>query len=136
MQLPFLRLEFAERGLMEIPLEANFGAILDAAPDAMLVVDQHGRIVLANLQSERLFGYGPSELVGQKVEILVPARFRAKHPGHRSGYFAGDPHVRPMGVGLELFGLRKDGSEFTVEISLSPLETPQGRMVISAIRDV
>ena len=120
---------------MEIPVEANFGAILDAAPDAMLVVDQHGRIVRANTQSERLFGYAPGELTGQKIEVLVPARFRAKHPGHRSGYF-GDPHVRPMGAGLELNGLRKDGSEFPVEISLSPLETPQGRMVISAVRDV
>jgi len=121
---------------MEIPVEANFRAILDAAPDAMLVVDQQGRIVLANVQCERLFGYAPSELAGQKVEVLVPPRFRAKHPGHRAGYFSGNPHVRPMGVGLELYGLRKDGTEFTVEISLSPMETPQGRMVISAIRDV
>jgi PAS domain S-box-containing protein len=79
---------------MEILVEANFGAILDAAPDAMLVVDQHGRIVHANVQSELLFGYAPSELLGQKIELLVPPRFRSKHPGHRSGYF-GDPHVRP-----------------------------------------
>jgi protein-histidine pros-kinase len=121
---------------MEIPVEANFGAILDAAPDAMLVVDQQGRIVLANSQSEQIFGYSRAELTGQKIELLVPSRFRAKHPGHRSGYFSGDSHVRPMGVGLELYGLRKDGSEFPVEISLSPLKTPQGPMVISAIRDV
>ncbi len=121
---------------MEISLEANFGAVLDAAPDAMLVVDQQGRIVLANIQSTQLFGYPPSELIGQKIEVLVPPRFRAKHPGHRSGYFAGDPHVRPMGAGLTLHGLRKNGTEFPVEISLSPVDTPQGTMVISAIRDV
>jgi PAS domain S-box-containing protein len=121
---------------MEIPVEANFGAILDAAPDAMLVVDQQGRIVLANIQCEHIFGYLRAELTGQKIEILVPPRFRAKHPGHRSGYFSGDPHVRPMGADLELYGLRKDGSEFPVEISLSPMKTPQGPMVISAIRDV
>ena len=121
---------------MQIPVEANFGAILDAAPDAMLVVDQQGRIVLANLQCEQLFGYERSQLIGQKVEVLVPPRFRAKHPGHRSGYFSGDPHVRPMGAGLELLGLRKDGTEFPVEISLSPMQSPEGPMVISAIRDV
>ena len=121
---------------MGITVEATFGAVLDAAPDAMLIVDRQGRIVLANTLSEQMFGYSRQELVGQKVEILVPPRFRSKHPGHRSGYFSGDPHVRPMGAGLELLGLRKDGREFSVEISLSPVETPDGLMVISAVRDV
>jgi protein-histidine pros-kinase len=115
---------------------ANFRVFLDAAPDAMLVVDDHGRIVLANFQTERLFGYSASELLGQKVEVLVPTRFRTKHPGHRSGYFAQNPRVRPMGVGLDLLGSRKDGTEFPVEISLSPIQTPDGTMVISAIRDM
>ncbi len=121
---------------MPKPVEADFGAVLDAAPDAMLMVDQQGRIVLANIQCEHIFGYPPAELVGQKIEVLVPPRFRSKHPGHRSGYFSGEAHVRPMGVGLELYGLRKNGTEFPVEISLSPVQTPQGAMVISAIRDV
>jgi PAS domain S-box-containing protein len=121
---------------MEIPIGPDFCAVLDAAPDAMLVVDQQGHIMLANVQSERLFGYSHGELVGHKIEILVPPRFRSKHPGHRSGYFSGDPRVRPMGVGLVLHGLRKDGTEFPVEISLSPVQTPDGPMVISAVRDV
>ena len=117
-------------------IEANFRALLDAAPDAMLIVDESGRIVLVNRQTEQLFGYSDSELMGKKVEILVPPRYRAKHPGHRAGYFSGDPHIRPMGAGLNLSGVRKDGTEFPVEISLSPLHTPEGIMVISAIRDV
>jgi PAS domain S-box-containing protein len=117
-------------------IETKFSALLDAAPDAMLVVDGHGRIVLVNRQTEQLFGYSVSELLGQKVEVLVPAQFRAKHSGHRAGYLAKSPHVRPMGVGLDLYGSRKNGTEFPVEISLSPIHTPDGSMVVSAIRDV
>src|ERR1700760_3569971 len=97
---------------MQETVAADFGAVLDASPDAMLMVDQQGRIVVANVQCELIFGHPRTELIGQKIEVLVPPRFRSKHPGHRSGYFSGDPKVRPMGVGLELFGLRKDGSEF------------------------
>lgn len=117
-------------------IETNFRALLDAAPDAMLVINDQGRIVLANLQTEELFGYSGSELHDQKVEVLVPLRFRAKHPDHRAGYFSQNPHVRPMGAGLDLYGSRRDGTEFPVEISLSPIQTPDGTMVVSAIRDV
>jgi PAS domain S-box-containing protein len=116
-------------------IQANFRALLDAAPDAMLIVDRDGRIVLANEQVAQLFGYSSSELAGQKVEALVPPRFRAKHPGHRAGFFS-EPRTRTMGAGLELRGLRKDGTEFPVEIGLSPVQTPDGAFVISAIRDV
>ena len=117
-------------------IESNFRLFLEAAPDAMLVVDDHGHIVLANLQTEKLFGYSVAELLGQKVEVLVPTRFRPTHPKNRTGYFAHNPHVRPMGAGLDLYGCRKAGTEFPVEISLSPVLTPDGAMVISAIRDV
>ena len=99
---------------------ATFRALLEGAPDAMLIVDQEGRIVLANNQAAQLFGYATAR--GQKVEILVPARFRTKHPGHRAGFFS-EPRTRAMGVGLDLTGLRRDGTEFPVEISLSPVKT-------------
>jgi PAS domain S-box-containing protein len=101
----------------------------------MVVVDGRGQIVMGNGQAERLFGYSREELLGQSVEILVPERYRSKHTIHRHGYF-GAPGVRPMGVGLELFGLRKDGTEIPVEISLSPLDVDGKTVAIAAIRDI
>lgn len=114
--------------------EGTFRQIVETAPDAMLVADATGTITLVNGQVEKLFGYAREELLGQKIEILLPQRFRQRHIGHRDG-FIGAAHLRPMGAGLELFGARKDGSEFPVEISLSPLQTASGAMVSAAIRD-
>ncbi|MFO7180757.1 MAG: PAS domain S-box protein [Pseudomonadota bacterium] len=112
-----------------------FQQLIETAPDALVVIDRLGRIVLVNAQTERLFGYDRQDLLGQSIEILVPSRFRAQHSLHRAGYFK-TPRARAMGSGLELWGLKSDGTEFPVEISLAPLETEDGVLISSAIRDV
>ena len=116
-------------------LDSIFRSLFEEAPDALLVSDQDGRILFLNAQTERLFGYSSPELVGKPIELLMPERFRARHVAQRSRY-AGASSFRPMGAGLELFGLRRDGTEFPVEISLSPLQVDAQTVFASAIRDV
>ncbi|OQY56902.1 MAG: hypothetical protein B6247_02370 [Candidatus Parabeggiatoa sp. nov. 2] len=115
--------------------EQNFRQLLESAPDAMVIFNQQGTIVLVNAQTEKLFGYARANLLGMPVEILIPERYRHQHNLHWNNYF-NDPHPRPMGAGMELYALRQEGCEFPVEISLSPIETAEGLLVSSTIRDI
>lgn len=109
--------------------------LLNSMPDGVLIVDGEGKITAVNSQAEILFGYRRQELIGQAVELLIPSRFSRAHLKHRASFF-GEPRVRPMGRGLDLFGRRKDQTEFAAEISLSPLRTARELLVTCAIRDV
>jgi formate hydrogenlyase transcriptional activator len=121
--------------LPPVQKQALFEQLFEFSPDAIVVTDSEGRITNVNAQVRRVFGYTREELVGQPVETLIPARFRSTHPNHRQSYNA-QPSLRPMGVGLELYGLRKDGTEFPVDIMLSPVETAEGRVIVGAVRDI
>jgi protein-histidine pros-kinase len=116
-------------------LEPAAVQIVESAPDAFVIVDDRGSIVLLNAQAEGLFGYTRAELIGSNIEVLVPERYRDAHLAHRIGFIE-DPHTRPMGIDLDLFALRKDGSEFPVEIGLSSLQTKSGSLVMAAVCDM
>ena len=115
--------------------EENFRLAVEACPSGMVMADRAGRVVMANAEIERLFGYGRDELVGHSVDVLLPERFRARHSRHRFQY-AAKPQARRMGVGLDFHALRKDGTEFPVEIGLSPIQTPKGLFILSVIVDI
>lgn len=115
--------------------EARFRRVVDASPSAMVMIGDDGRIEMVNTQAERLFGHSRAEMMGQPVEMLIPARFRGHHPALRHG-FSAEPRARPMGAGRELFGLHRDGTEFPIEIGLNPIETEEGIKVLSAIVDI
>ena len=122
-------------GSRERSPDEKFRAMLESAPDAIVIVGTDGRIVLVNRQTEVVFGYDREELLDQPVEVLIPEEFRERHREHRARFFL-EPNMRPMGAGLELYGQRKDGSRFPVEISLSPVATEDGLVVSAAIRDI
>jgi len=130
--------DFTERKKAEEVLrhsEQQLRALFEFSPDAIITSDQEGRITEVNARTESFFGYQRAELLGQSVDVLIPERFRHSHPGHRKDYNSA-PRIRPMGIGLELRGRRKDGSEFPIDIMLAPIDTPQGRVVLSTVRDI
>jgi PAS domain S-box-containing protein len=131
-------IDITERKAAEVALresERSLRLVVEATPNAMVMIDRAGKIVMVNSQAERAFGYSRAELVGQPVEMLVPERFRSHHSGLREAFFT-DPQPRMMGAGRDLYGLKKDGSEFPVEIGLNPIETDEGTMVLAAIVDI
>ena len=115
--------------------DRRFRLVVEAAPNAMVMVDCRGLIALVNTKTEQVFGYPRAELLGRSVEMLLPERFRRRHPGLRSAFF-GNPLARPMGAGRDLYGRKQDGSEFPIEIGLNPIDTDEGTMVLSAIIDI
>lgn len=116
-------------------VEAQFQQVVESAPNGMLMIDPNGKITLLNKQVESMFGYTREDMLGQPVEMLIPERFRAHHPSHRSGYFSA-PASRVMGAGRELFGLHKNGTEFPVELGLNPIDTPTGKRALASIIDI
>jgi len=132
-----VRLEKTFENMVEVIKgeERRFHRVVEAAPNAILLVNQTGTITLVNAQTERLFGYAREELLGQPIELLVPARFRGAHPGHRTAFFAA-PTTRVMGAGRDLYGLHKDGREIPIEIGLNPIETEEGMLVLASIVDI
>ena len=118
-----------------IKAEERFRLVVESAPNAMILVNEKGNITLINNQTERLFGYHRDELIGDRLEILIPQRFRGNHPNLRVSFFA-TPTVRAMGAGRDLFAVRKDGTEFPVEIGLNPIETEEGTIVLASVIDI
>lgn len=126
-----LRTEISER----TRAENRFRQLLESAPDAMIIVDDAGEVLLVNSRTEEIFGYHRNDIIGRHVEVLVPDHLRAMHEGNRAAYTS-TPEARPMGLGIDLHGLRKDGSEFPIEIALSPIDTEEGKVICAAVRDI